>query len=542
MQAREQDIRYRRQMEALIEIEQDFTNVRTAWQRAADRQNFQVINMMLEAMNYFCDMRARFIEGEELFRIASERFAQFDEPERRHVYNRLSARRIRMILLGTLDNLFDPEALVTEAQRLVAENRTYDDKAELAFSLQMQGLAFHETGIDYSDAKPHHDEALRLYMMVEEPFYIAEQLVWVGMNADDMRVTRDYLRRASDIQRQIGDENGLGWSLMHAARLAFYARDFAESEQYAEESLAMQRRRGDVKGMYWSMMLHGEWALRKGDFVTAMKLAEESYKIALTLNLSPYLKNALTTLGLLQIIVEENYEEGVRLCREALAVVVPLSFAIGTPDLDAESGLAMAAHRDHNLEALRLHYKQIVDNVPAYWDMPYRFSYIAPIAVLLFDCEGRTLPALELTAKVFYLFEAPEQPVMNWLEKWPLLNRLREKWRIELGDGAYQVAWERGKTLDIEATLDEFMTYLDSCDVTTQPPTPQTQPLPDSITDRELEVLRLVAEGRSNREIARDLVLALGTVKWYISEIYGKLGVSSRTQAIARARDLKLLS
>jgi ATP/maltotriose-dependent transcriptional regulator MalT len=362
------------------------------------------------------------------------------------------------------------------------------------------------------------------------------------MNSGDIEVTRDYLRRAADLQRQINDENGLGWSLMHLARLAFYARDFAESEHYARESLAMQRRRGDVKGMYWSMMLHGEWALRKGDFAAAMKLAEESYKIALTLNLAPYLKNALTTLGLLQIITEENYEEGVRLCSEALKVAVPLSFAIGSPDLDADSGLAMVAHRDHDLTALRHHYKQILENIPIWWDKPFQFSYIAPIALLLFDCEGKTRQAVELTAKVFDLFHAPHQPVMSWLEKWPLLSRLREQWHTELGDSAYEAAWEQAKLLDIEVMLSHFMTYLDQPEEAAQPPVPQTQPLPDAITDRELEVLRLVAEGRSNREIARDLVLALGTVKWYVSEIYSKLGVSSRTQAVARARDLKLLS
>jgi DNA-binding NarL/FixJ family response regulator len=63
----------------------------------------------------------------------------------------------------------------------------------------------------------------------------------------------------------------------------------------------------------------------------------------------------------------------------------------------------------------------------------------------------------------------------------------------------------------------------------------------DSLTERELEILRLVAEGKSNRDIAAELVLALGTVKWYISQIFSKLGAASRTQAVARARELSLL-
>jgi non-specific serine/threonine protein kinase len=63
----------------------------------------------------------------------------------------------------------------------------------------------------------------------------------------------------------------------------------------------------------------------------------------------------------------------------------------------------------------------------------------------------------------------------------------------------------------------------------------------EPLTERELEILRLIAEGLSNREIAQELVLALGTVKWYNKQIYSKLGVHSRTQAVARAREVGLL-
>jgi LuxR family maltose regulon positive regulatory protein len=63
----------------------------------------------------------------------------------------------------------------------------------------------------------------------------------------------------------------------------------------------------------------------------------------------------------------------------------------------------------------------------------------------------------------------------------------------------------------------------------------------ESLTAREREVLRLLAEGASNREIARRLVLSVGTVKKYVYNICGKLGVQSRTQALVRARAFQLL-
>jgi ATP/maltotriose-dependent transcriptional regulator MalT len=61
------------------------------------------------------------------------------------------------------------------------------------------------------------------------------------------------------------------------------------------------------------------------------------------------------------------------------------------------------------------------------------------------------------------------------------------------------------------------------------------------LTDREREVLGLLVAGASNREIALKLILSLGTVKKHINIIFGKLGVQSRTQVIAKARELQLL-
>jgi LuxR family maltose regulon positive regulatory protein len=70
---------------------------------------------------------------------------------------------------------------------------------------------------------------------------------------------------------------------------------------------------------------------------------------------------------------------------------------------------------------------------------------------------------------------------------------------------------------------------------------PAAQALVEPLTEREIEVLHLIAAGLSNRDIAAELVVAVSTVKSHINHIYGKLGVKNRTQAIARARTLELL-
>lgn len=79
-----------------------------------------------------------------------------------------------------------------------------------------------------------------------------------------------------------------------------------------------------------------------------------------------------------------------------------------------------------------------------------------------------------------------------------------------------------------------------SHDAASAPPEPN-QLLIEPLSDRELEVLGLLANGLTNQAIADDLVIALSTVKKHVNNIFGKLNVSSRTQAVSRARELNIL-
>lgn len=76
----------------------------------------------------------------------------------------------------------------------------------------------------------------------------------------------------------------------------------------------------------------------------------------------------------------------------------------------------------------------------------------------------------------------------------------------------------------------------------TEPLTTTDSELVEALTNRELEVLSLIDKGLSNEAIAKELFLSLGTVKWHTTNIYGKLGVRRRTEAVAQARNLKLIS
>ncbi len=67
------------------------------------------------------------------------------------------------------------------------------------------------------------------------------------------------------------------------------------------------------------------------------------------------------------------------------------------------------------------------------------------------------------------------------------------------------------------------------------------QALADPLSDRELEVLRLIAANRSNQEIAETLIVSVNTVKTHINRLYVKLGAHNRLEAVERAQELHLL-
>ena len=64
----------------------------------------------------------------------------------------------------------------------------------------------------------------------------------------------------------------------------------------------------------------------------------------------------------------------------------------------------------------------------------------------------------------------------------------------------------------------------------------------EQLTKREVEVLTLIASGKTNKEISAELVVSPGTIKAHSSNIYRKLDVSNRTEAVSRARELEILT
>ncbi|MEJ2733151.1 MAG: LuxR C-terminal-related transcriptional regulator [Anaerolineae bacterium] len=147
---------------------------------------------------------------------------------------------------------------------------------------------------------------------------------------------------------------------------------------------------------------------------------------------------------------------------------------------------------------------------------------IRALQALAFQAQGNDVRALSALEQALSL-AAPEGYVRTFVDEGEAMARLLRR------------ALTEGITVDYAARL------LAAFGESPQSASPAAQALVEPLTEREMEVLRLIAAGLSNREIGDELVVAVSTVKSHINHIYGKLDVKNRTQAVARARTLGLL-
>ena len=131
---------------------------------------------------------------------------------------------------------------------------------------------------------------------------------------------------------------------------------------------------------------------------------------------------------------------------------------------------------------------------------------------------------------------------MGWLPKWLERVSIQKQLEVQLGVEVFNDAYERGESWELNEAVNSFLTDGSTPESLTVPTHIQqaNRQLIEPLSDRELEVLRCIAQGLSNRAIADELVVELSTVKKHLTHIYGKLEVSTRAQAILRAQQLHL--
>jgi DNA-binding NarL/FixJ family response regulator len=204
------------------------------------------------------------------------------------------------------------------------------------------------------------------------------------------------------------------------------------------------------------------------------------------------------------------------LFREALVALLTVQPGIEVVGEAADGREAVAAVGRHRPDVVLMDLRMpVLDGVGATRQLRVDHPAVRVLALTTFDGDDEVFPALRAGAVGYLLKDVSTQRLVE----------------------AVQAA-ARGESVlapSVAAKLVARVAALPDHDG------PVRQPLVDPLTERELEILRHLAAGRSNREIARAVFLSEGTVKNHVTSILAKLGARDRTQAALRASALGLL-
>jgi LuxR family transcriptional regulator, maltose regulon positive regulatory protein len=271
-------------------------------------------------------------------------------------------------------------------------------------------------------------------------------------------------------------------------------------------------------------LARGEMEAARSAFQHAAEVLEKTY--------SPYRRDAYLIVDWVQFwLASGESERAIHWAQELLQQTrVHSPFAREREDV-ARARIELAQQRP--TDALSL-----LEPLAAGAEKQERWSHVIEIKVLqalAHSMLAEEQVAFTLLSQALQLAE-PEGYIRRFVDEGPqmavLLTGLRNQQR------------EHGPTSYLDTVLAAFRQ-----DGTTPEHQPERagqhmtiQPLLDPLSERELEVLHLLVRGDSNQEIAEGLVITIDTVKRHVSNIFSKLGVHTRVQAVARARTLGLLS
>ncbi len=517
------------QLRTLQEIEADFDNVRSAWDWAVQHGHSQPIHAAMNGLAYFYELRNRFPQGEALFRETAARFA--DNPA-----VLCGAWRHQAIFCDWVGQYSQATELLERSLSLAQTHELYN---EIAVTLKHLGKARCFLG-DYERAKQHSEESLALYERSDNAYGMADclhLLAYIDVRLGLVDEARQLYEQSIALFRPLGDQRQIADVLANLGIAIYTIGDYVEAKQLLDESLAMFQsldyRFGIAKALNQLGVIYF-WGFR--DYEAARQAYEQSLTIRREIRDQSGTGFTLNNLGDLAFR-QENYQDARRYYEECLAVKrqigdpwgVALAL-VGLLDVTCACGQFEESQRylQEGLKAaLEIHATALVVG-----------TFVSAAALL--GKLGKFDPAAALlTLVMYYPFDAKETKDVAR----NILNEFEPHVTAETAALLHDA-------LKASALVSQHARYL-SAFTGLSPETlepfikavapPSEHALVEPLTSRELEVLQLLAEGMSNHDIAERLVIGAGTTKTHTLNIYRKLDVRSRTQAVARARELRLV-
>jgi predicted ATPase/class 3 adenylate cyclase/DNA-binding CsgD family transcriptional regulator len=316
-------------------------------------------------------------------------------------------------------------------------------------------------------------------------------LAWITHTQRDADAARRAIDLAVPMSGGVGNRWWESWVLHVKGRIAYFDGDSITARELALESLAAARDAESPWLEAWAIHLLGLSAHISGDFDQALQYYEDA----------------------LRIRTEIGFVEGVTICLLLMALAKYRQGRLREALADLRNGL------------------EEVRGLVGFWSIGTGLAYAAAVAAALDQTERATrlLGAMQAMSNLTGAMPIPMADV--------LINETTDRIRANVTEAAYQQALAEGQRMTLDEAIAEALSVeyppetVDSVDGTTT-----SAGAPGSgLTARELEVTRLLADGRTSREIAEELVVSAATVDRHLTHIYTKLGVRGRSEAIAWA-------
>ena len=321
-----------------------------------------------------------------------------------------------------------------------------------------------------------------------------------------------------------GDFPAAGWLHIAKARIELERGCLDEAEMYLRDGLRIARPGGFSEAVRSGRYIRARLAAARGDLDVAENILQDTARIVNAMD-EPYLTGELNWQWAIHYLNTGDLDaarEKLQILDEKAAVTQHANLLLWRgwlfPRLlcaEKRYSEALTALEGSIRSARALHSNG-------------ELIHLLALQAMALAALGERTPARVALQEALTL-GAPEGYIWLWLNAGPEIGPLLRDMRAD-----------SDTPKDIHPYLDSL---LDACQVTFGETMRlhQQGELLDPLTSRELEIVRLISKGYSNPEIAGELIVTINTIKKHTSNIYGKLGVRSRTQAIARVRELNLL-
>jgi DNA-binding CsgD family transcriptional regulator/tetratricopeptide (TPR) repeat protein len=386
-------------------------------------------------------------------------------------------------------------------------------------------LAFVQSNNERAEA--YSSESLALYRELEDQPGIALSL-WVLGNVAWVRgdtAARSLFEEAVALARAVGFKETAAWALFSLALLANSQGEYARACSLYEEGLALFREIEHKKGIAHILsQLAQALFVSQGDQVRVRSLLEESLALSREIGFKEGIGASLLYLG--QLALSQGDSATARSeAEESVVLYKEMGHWHGTAESLAVLGKAVAANGDY-AAARRLYEESLA--ISSELGLGEQWMIAACLVGL-----GEVVAAQQKLAWAAQLWGAADAlrdalgvpiPPVELAD----YERSFSAARVHLGERAFAAAWAQGRSMTPEQALAAQGQKPIPTPTTTMIPPPT---YPAGLTAREVEVLRLVAGGLTDVQVAEKLVLSPRTVHAHISSIYSKLGVTSRSAA-----------